>query len=205
VLDGASEAFFCFFDGNGVIPCYQTVFREAHLEQNFSIKVYKQYFNFASAHFLVFPDGTREPLHGHNYKVSVEGKKAILSADMVFDFLDLKPLVREVCSRLDHRLILPSENPMLKFEKSANENDPQVVTTPDGFRWSFPKNDLVILPISNTSVERLAQYFAIELAQLIKDKFNFSFSELILEVEETPGQSAVFTLKDGTCSGGQQA
>ncbi len=165
------------------------------MEQNFSIKVYKQYFNFAAAHFLVFADGSREPLHGHNYKVAVEGKKKKLNADMVFDFLDLKPLVRDLCNTLDHRLLLPAENPLLKFENSPDAQI-QKIKTPDGMEWALPKKDIVVLPISNTSVERLAQYLAIELAQVVKRKFNFSFSELILEVEETPGQSAVFTLSD---------
>lgn len=182
---------------------WKTVSREAHLEQNFSIKVYKQYFNFASAHFLVFADGTREPLHGHNYKVLVEGKKNALDSDMVFDFLNLKPLVRELCNKLDHRLILPTENHHISFEKVAPDSTTQSFTTPDGFRWTFPTQDIVLLPIPNTSVERLAQYFAVELAQLVKNKFNFSFCELVVEVEETPGQSAVFTLKDATSLGGQ--
>ena len=202
VLNSASHTFFAFLVEMMLLHDRKIVSCEANLEQNFSIKVYKQYFNFASAHFLVFADGTREPLHGHNYRVAVEGKKKMLNSDMVFDFLDLKPLVRDLCNTLDHRLILPSENPLLKFETSQETPEIQWVTTPDGFRWNFPKNDIVVLPIPNTSVERLAQYFALELVQLIKNKFNFYFSELVLEIEETPGQSAVFTFTDSTISEG---
>ena len=51
----------------------------------FSIKVYKQYFNFASSHFMLFKDGTREPLHGHNYRVQIKGNALDLNDDMVFD------------------------------------------------------------------------------------------------------------------------
>ena len=36
-----------------------------------AVRLYKQDFRFDAAHFLVFGDGTREPLHGHNYQVSV--------------------------------------------------------------------------------------------------------------------------------------
>ena len=32
--------------------------------KRFGVRVYKQYFNFASSHFLIFADGTREALHG---------------------------------------------------------------------------------------------------------------------------------------------
>jgi len=41
------------------------------MPRRFSIEVAKDYFNFASAHFLIFANGRREHLHGHNYQVSV--------------------------------------------------------------------------------------------------------------------------------------
>ena len=73
----------------------------------FSIKVYKEYFNFASSHFMIFKDGSREPLHGHNYRVKLRGNALELDNDMVFDFLDIKPIVRQVCDSLDHHLLIP--------------------------------------------------------------------------------------------------
>ena len=38
--------------------------------QRYSVVVSKDYLKFAAAHFIAFP-GFREPLHGHNYQVSV--------------------------------------------------------------------------------------------------------------------------------------
>lgn len=164
------------------------------LSGEFSIKVNKQYFNFASAHFLIFPDGRREPLHGHNYKVSVEAHSPALFSDMVFDFLDIKPLVREICDELDHRLLLPKENEHLTINHQFNSRGHSIiqVTTADGFEWQFPEEDVLLLPIPNTSSERLAQYLARTLAERIETKFKFSFETLKIEVEETPGQSASF-------------
>jgi len=63
---------------------------------------------------MIFEDGTREPLHGHNYRVQVKGEAPQLSGDMVFDFLDIKPIVREVCDSLDHKLLIPKDNKFLK-------------------------------------------------------------------------------------------
>jgi len=163
------------------------------LELDFSIKVNKQYFNFACSHFLIFQNGTREPLHGHNYRVSVCGKAPELSSDMVFDFLDIKPIIRQVCDSLDHRLLLPGENPLVKFLDSGPNLE---YRTPDGSFFSFPKADVLVLPLSNISAERLAIYLAKEISQLIYAKYNFKFSELEVEVEETPGQSASFSLKE---------
>ncbi|MDH4469055.1 MAG: 6-carboxytetrahydropterin synthase [Bacteriovoracaceae bacterium] len=156
---------------------------------NFSIKVYKQYFNFASAHFLVFGDGSREPLHGHNYRVAVTGHAPELSQDMVFDFLDIKPIVRVLCDGLDHKILLPQNNPHLSF---IHEGPNVVLSCADGARFSLPQSDVLFLPIPNTSAERLAFYLNEQLRARVLSQFQFTFKELEVEVEETPGQSASY-------------
>ncbi len=155
----------------------------------FSIKVYKQYFNFASSHFMIFEDGTREPLHGHNYRVQVKGEAPALEGDMVFDFLDIKPIVREVCDSLDHKLLIPKENKHLKIH---TENKNIIITTPDESYFSIPAQDVLLLPILNSSAERIAVYICDEVRERVKSRFGFSFKSLEVEVEETPGQSAVY-------------
>lgn len=155
----------------------------------FSIKVYKQYFNFASSHFMIFENGTREPLHGHNYRVQVKGEAPSLSGDMVFDFLDIKPIVREICDSLDHKLLIPKDCPKLKIH---TENRNYVITTPDESVFSIPQTDVLLLPILNTSAERMAVYICDQIREKVSQKFGFSFNSLEVEVEETPGQSAVY-------------
>ncbi len=163
------------------------------MDINYSIKVYKQYFNFASSHFLIFEDGTREPLHGHNYRVMMKGEAGELQGDMVFDFLDIKPIVREVCDSLDHKLLLPKENKQLKIYEEENNYK---IITPCESMFSFPKQDVLLLPILNTSAERLAVYICSEVRRLTFERFNFKFANLEVEVEETPGQSAIFIHKE---------
>jgi 6-pyruvoyltetrahydropterin/6-carboxytetrahydropterin synthase len=162
------------------------------LTNDYSIKVYKQYFNFAAAHFLVYSNGKREPLHGHNYRVLVKGDAPKLRDDMVFDFLDVKPIVRDVCNSLDHKVLLPKDNPHIVI--SENKNNYNIETVDESF-FSFPKKDSLILPIHNLSAERLAIYIAQQIKQKVYDKYNFTFSSLEVEVEETPGQSACVVLK----------
>ena len=163
------------------------------MELNYSIKVYKQYFNFASSHFLIFEDGSREPLHGHNYRVMIKGEVSELAGDMVFDFLDIKPIVREVCDSLDHKLLIPKENPQIEIHKEENNLN---IKTPCGSKFSFPQKDVLLLPILNTSAERLAIYINSEVRRITFDRFNFKFASLEIEVEETPGQSAVYIHKE---------
>jgi 6-pyruvoyltetrahydropterin/6-carboxytetrahydropterin synthase len=163
------------------------------LDLNYSIKVYKQYFNFASSHFLIFEDGSREPLHGHNYRVMLKGEASELQADMVFDFLDIKPIVREVCDSLDHKLMIPKLNPKIRIDEKNNN---YIITTPDESIFSIPKQDVLLLPILNTSAERLAMYLCERIKELTKQRFGYSFKQLEIEVEETPGQSAIYIHKE---------
>ncbi len=163
------------------------------MDINYSIKVYKQYFNFASSHFLIFDDGSREPLHGHNYRVMIKGEAGTLKGDMVFDFLDIKPIVREVCDSLDHKLLLPGEHPKIEIHKDESNLN---LKTPCGSNFSFPKDDVLILPITNTSAERLAIYINSEIRRMTNERFNFIFESFEVEVEETPGQSAIYLHKE---------
>jgi len=165
------------------------------LSFNYSIKVYKQYFNFAASHFLIFDDGTREPLHGHNYRVMLKGEVSELKGDMVFDFLDIKPVVREVCNNLDHKLLLPNENDKIEIHQ---EDVNICVKTPCGSKFSFPKQDVLLLPIFNTSAERLAIHICSEVRRITLERFKFRFATLEIEVEETPGQSAIYIHKEET-------
>lgn len=159
---------------------------------NYSIKVYKEYFNFASAHFLVLENGSREPLHGHNYRVRVQARANGLKDDMVVDFLDIKPIVRSICDSLDHKFLFPEKNKYIT--KTITDKNIEF-TTSDGAFYSIPNKDVLILPIENISSERLAEHIAGLLQEEISKKLSFHFSSLEIEVEESPGQSAVYILE----------
>ena len=84
------------------------------MPRRFSIEVKKDYFNFASAHFLIFANGRREPLHGHNYQVSVAMEGELDRAGVVLDFITFKPLVKQVCDALDHRTLIQTNSSAIK-------------------------------------------------------------------------------------------
>src|SRR5436853_7849579 len=83
------------------------------------VKVEGGYLRFSSAHFITF-GGKCERLHGHNYGVLVEIEGELGEDQVVFDFTVLKRLTREICQRLDHRFLLPLQNPQL-----------EIIATPD--------------------------------------------------------------------------
>jgi 6-pyruvoyltetrahydropterin/6-carboxytetrahydropterin synthase len=58
---------------------------------------------FAAGHQVRFPDGTAEPLHGHNYRARVHLRaEALDETGYVVDFADLKKAAREVAKGFDH-------------------------------------------------------------------------------------------------------
>ena len=141
---------------------------------------------------MIFEDGSREPLHGHNYHVKIKGSAKNLKGDVVFDFLHIKPIVREICDSLDHKLILPALNKDIEIlENGANTE----IKTKDSF-FSIPTTDVLNVAIDNTSVECIAVHISEKVRELVKERFQYQFETLELEVEETQGQSAVYIYKE---------
>jgi 6-pyruvoyltetrahydropterin/6-carboxytetrahydropterin synthase len=161
-------------------------------DERFGVRVYKQYFNFASAHFLIFADGSREELHGHNYQVRFAAEGALDPGDLVLDFTRLKPLVKRVCDELDHRVILPTQNERLAV---VHDGENVLAEYAARERFAFPARDVVLLDVHNTSTERLAEYIARRvLASVNAEIPHAQLRRIEVEVEESAGQCGVYAL-----------
>lgn len=157
---------------------------------DYTIRVEKQYFNFSSGHFLIFNDGTREPLHGHNYWAWVEVEGDLGPGHYLLDYITFKPQFRALCDRLDHNMLLPAHSEVLTIEEGETQYD---VTHRDGSKFSFPKQDTLILDLPNTSTEMLATYLAKELYESLKERNEHKHLHVItVGVEEAPGQQSSF-------------
>lgn len=155
----------------------------------FSIQVAKDYFNFASAHFLIFPNGQREPLHGHNYYVSVALEGEIDHAGVVLDFIAFKPLVKQVCDRLDHRTLIQTASPVIKVQR----RDKEIEVVYKKQRLVLPRQDVILLPLVNTSTELLAEHVASRIRREVRKNFPHSrIRSMTVEVEEARGQRGIF-------------
>src|SRR3979490_2768187 len=78
----------------------------------FSVSVAKDYLTFASAHFITFAGHRCEGLHGHNYRARVTLEGALDEETwFVFDFVTLKHMMKRLCDEIDHKVLLPLENP----------------------------------------------------------------------------------------------
>jgi len=163
--------------------------------ERWSIEVEKEYLKFSAAHFLIFPDGSAERLHGHNYRVTVALEARLSRFGLVLDFQHIKPLVRELVDELDEHWLVPAEHPELRTERR-----------PDGvievrYReryYAAPAEDVLLLPLNNTSAENLSGLLARRLLEGLRARFpEVVVQSLSLGVEETPGQRGVYRFEDG--------
>src|ERR1043166_805801 len=159
------------------------------MSRRFNIEVAKDYFNFASAHFLIFANGRREPLHGHNYQVSVALEGEVDRAGVVLDFIAFKPLVKKVCDDLDHRTLIQTKSPVIQ----VNRKPGAVEITYKKQKLVLPRGDVILLPLVNTSTELLAEHVAKQIRRRVLQKFpqsRITFMEV--GVEEAPRGAAGF-------------
>jgi 6-pyruvoyltetrahydropterin/6-carboxytetrahydropterin synthase len=155
---------------------------------HFKVTVAKDYLTFSSAHFITFSGHQCESLHGHNYRVAVSVEGDIdPECAFVVDFAILKTAVRDLIKPMDHRVLLPTGNDKLGLK---DEGESLVVDYFGKRRFQFPRADVCLLPISNTTAEMIAAYLA---GQIQTHLIRFANLEALeVEVEESVGQSAYY-------------
>ncbi len=156
------------------------------MKQRYKVRVTKDYLVFCSGHFISYEGDKCERLHGHNYRAAVEMEGSLDENAYVFDFIALKRLTRAITDELDHRMMLPLENALIKVE----EHPKSVRATYRDREWVFPREDCVLLPIENTTAELLASYIGSRLLEDLNRMYNYKPEILRVEVEESFGQSA---------------
>jgi len=152
-----------------------------------SLQLAKQNFKFSAAHFLIFDEKHAERLHGHNYQVRVEigipETASLQPTGFFIDFNVFKKHIKTQLDRWDERVLLPEKHPDMKF----NIKGPSLeVTFRDRF-YVFPNREVVLLPVTNTSVEQLSRLLA---EDFMKEFRQYKVSFVSVQVEETAGQGA---------------
>ncbi len=147
---------------------------------------------FASAHFITMAGHRCEGLHGHNYRahVTIEGE---LDQDTgwVVDFIEVRQIMRRLCGEIDHLVLLPLESRRIGVIVEGEIVEVAVDGQP---RYVFPRRDCALLPIPNTTVERLAQLLADRLRAALDTLGAPGLTAIEMDIEENFGQSAVCRL-----------
>jgi 6-pyruvoyltetrahydropterin/6-carboxytetrahydropterin synthase len=158
------------------------------MAERYEVHVFKDYLKFAAAHFIAHP-GFREPLHGHNYQVSVRVEGRLGADGYVLDFGLVKQAAKKICAALDERVILPAQSDCLRY---ARERGHVSAAYEDGSTFSFPEADVALLPIVHSSAEELARYVAGRLREELPDLERRGVVALEVGVAEAPGQVAYY-------------
>lgn len=156
----------------------------------FRVHISKDNLMFAAGHFVSYDGQKVESLHGHNYRFSVTLEGPTDDNAYVFNFVTLKRLMKRIGDELDHRLLLPSKSRLIAVEA---QDDGGVIARV-GERWyRFPGEDVVILPVPNTTVEMIARHLCGRLREELAKLTEAAHLTCIeVEVEETFGQAATY-------------
>ncbi len=152
------------------------------------IVIEKGNLRFSAAHFITF-GGKCERLHGHNYALSVELAGELTEDGYVFDFVELKSILRGIGDSLDHRFLIPLGNEHLGVKEGEKEWEVRYGER----RYVFPAQDVLPLPVDNITAERLAEYVCDQLVERLGEQGVANLSSITVGVEEAPGQTAYYT------------
>ncbi|MBW2242182.1 MAG: 6-carboxytetrahydropterin synthase [Deltaproteobacteria bacterium] len=150
------------------------------------VKLAKEDFKFSAAHFTVFPSKEAERLHGHNYRVRIEIEGTDPGPDgLLVPVAEVKANLRALCASLDERTLVPEKSPHLEVNREADA----IEIAFGERRYRLPAADTRLLPLQNVTMELLATHLWHELAPSLTGG---RVERLVVEVEETAGQSASY-------------
>ena len=150
-----------------------------------TLDIHKEEFSFSAGHFTIFSATEREQLHGHNYYVGVSFEFAINHNGISFDYRVYKRKIAALCDKLDRYLLLPAKSPYLSIEESGE----YWIAEFNQKKLPFLKEDVVILPIANITIEELAMWFLEALTENTAQLAEHAIHKMTVRVYNGPGQS----------------
>ncbi|MGE5185164.1 MAG: 6-pyruvoyl trahydropterin synthase family protein, partial [Acidobacteriota bacterium] len=147
------------------------------------IAIAREQYKFSCAHMTVFADGSKERLHGHNYTIAIELEVEAIELAAMVPFAPIKAALGELCAAWKERVLLAAKNPFFEIVRDDDELELKLC----GERYVMPRQDALLLPIDNISVEALAAH----VAELLRARIALpGVISLAVTVEESPGQGA---------------
>jgi 6-pyruvoyltetrahydropterin/6-carboxytetrahydropterin synthase len=144
-----------------------------------TIEIYKEEMKFSAGHFTVFNATERERLHGHNFTVQAEITGRVKAG------IYKKKLI-ELCRAHNEYFLLPLHSPHLKVEARGE----RIVAHFAGEEILFPKQDVLLLPVANVTVEELSNYLLGKLLEFKNERSDGEVLAMVIKVFTGPGQGA---------------
>ena len=172
--------------------------KRSHVEraqlERYEVRLRKAVHVFSAGHFITLTDELCEPVHGHNWTVGVDVDGMPDAHGMVVDFIALRDAVTAVVARLDHKMLLPAENPWFEVATALGPHGtPETTVTFRGRRrWVFPADECVLLPLANTTAEWLARWIGLTVLEALAPAGQAAARSIRVSVDECLGQRGVW-------------
>ena len=168
------------------------------MPDHYRITLRKAVHVFSAGHFITLNDEICEPIHGHNWTVACEVFGSPDAHGMVVDFIQLRDTLTTIVERLDHAMLLPTENQLIHVREQTVAGQPEVEVRFGSRRWVFPADECRLLPLANTTAEWLGRWIGQELLATFARAGQPLTAGLRVEVDECLGQAAVWEQLPGS-------
>ncbi|MGH3779349.1 MAG: 6-pyruvoyl trahydropterin synthase family protein [Pseudonocardiaceae bacterium] len=147
-----------------------------------TIEIGRGEFVFSAAHAGLH-DGEFEPLHGHTFQVTLRLSGIPADDGILIDFGEVKAALREAIAPLRRRTMMPGRAPEVLITSENNT----VALVAGRKRYVLPAEDVVVLPLVDTTTEAIAGYL---LDRALPYLHGYGLTTVELEVSEAPDTSA---------------
>lgn len=156
-----------------------------------TIEIFKEEMKFSAGHFTVFNATERERLHGHNFTVKAAITGRVKDDGLVFDYGIYKKKLIELCRAHNEYFLLPLRSPHLRVE----QQEQHIIAHFNGEQIPFLKQDVMLLPVANVTVEELSQYLLEKVLEFRGQRQDDEVLEIVVTVFTGPGQGATASWK----------
>jgi len=129
---------------------------------------------FSAAH-LLFGHDKCGVLHGHTYALHLKIYGEKNSKGFLLDFGEIKSLLNTIAESLDHRILIPNQSKAVQIKNQT------VHVSYDQKQYQFPREDCVLLPLPQTTVEHLIDYILEQVLQKLQPTNNITAIEVGLD------------------------
>ena len=157
------------------------------------VEIQKEENNFSAGHFTIFSATNREDLHGHNYYVSLALTVMIDDNGLAFDYRVYKRKLQALCKLLDRRFLLPGQSKYMRLEDTGD----MWIGHYGDEKIPFLKRDVVVLPVTNVTIEELSHWFLQKLTENQTEIEQHAIYGITVKVYNSPGQSAAACWEKG--------
>ena len=150
-----------------------------------TLEIHKDELGFCAGHFTIFSATERERLHGHNYNVSLQIDLKVEQYGLSFDYRHYKEKVQALCKHIDSYFLLPAHSPHLHISDAGE----YLIAEFNQKKIPFLKEDVLILPVSNVTIEELANWFLQNITTNQDELDEHGIFGMTIKVFNGPGQS----------------